>query len=205
MVPSTLAGVSVSVTPARYRSNARPSCRAILCARFARLQRYSLRWVQRLGILAVTDQPEAITGAAEVAADAEKKRPHPYGRKNPDAYIEERQRRLYRHMLNGMPPRALVLDHASRESVSLSTAWRDYAVVQSWHAEDWAKEKDRLVSRLQSMRLRCIEGAIRAKQFGTAQLLLRDLGAVVQEVSPEAIAAAAPVLRVEVEPQRQQP
>lgn len=129
----------------------------------------------------------------------EEKKARPYGRKNPDAYIEERQRRLYRKLLDGMPPRALVLDHASRESISLSTAWRDYSAVQAWHEEDWQKEKDKMVSRIQNMRLRCIEGAIRARQFSTAQLLLRDLGAVVQEVSPEAVAAAAPVLRVEIE------
>ena len=52
------------------------------------------------------------------------------------------------------------------------------------------------------MRLRCIEGAIRAKQFGTAQLLLRDLGAVVGEVSLEAQAAAAPSLCIVVEDKR---
>ena len=142
---------------------------------------------------------QLVTGTVSDSEGQEVKKARPYGRKNPDAYIEERQRRLYRKMLNGMPPRALAIEHASCESISLSTAWRDYAAVQAWAEEDWGKEKDRLVSRLQSMRLRCIEGAIRAKQFGTAQLLLRDLGAVVQEVSPEAVAAAAPVLRVEIE------
>ena len=90
-------------------------------------------------------------------------------------------------------------EHATREGVSVSTAWRDYAVVQSWNESDWQDEKSRTVARIQQMRLRCIEGAILAKQFGTAQLLLRDLGAVVQEVSPEAVAAAAPVLRVEID------
>ena len=144
-----------------------------------------------------------MTGTVSDSEGQEVKKARPYGRKNPDAYIEERQRRLYRKLLDGMPPRALVLDHASRESISLSTAWRDYSAVQAWHEEDWQKEKDKMVSRIQNMRLRCIEGAIRARQFSTAQLLLRDLGAVVQEVSPEAVAAAAPVLRVEVEPKRQ--
>jgi hypothetical protein len=75
-------------------------------------------------------------------------------------------------------------------------------VVQSWNESDWAQERERTVSRIQQMRLRCIEGALRAKQFGTAQLLLRDLGAVVGEVAPEAQAAAAPVLRVEIDDKR---
>jgi len=131
------------------------------------------------------------------------KPPRPYGKKNPDALIEERQRRLYRRQLDGMPARALVHDHASREGVSVATAWRDYAAVQRWGEEDWQTEREKMVSRIQQMRLRCIEGALRAKQFGTAQLLLRDLGAVVGEVAPEAAAAAAPQLSIVVEDKRQ--
>jgi len=155
-----------------------------------------------LGILTVSDATEANSDALEVAPEAVDNERKAYGRRNPDAWIEERQRRLFKRQLDGMPARALVYEHATREGVSLSTAWRDYAVVQSWNESDWSKERERTVSRIQQMRLRCIEGAIRAKQFGTAQLLLRDLGAVVAEVAPEAMAAAAPVLRVEVEPRR---
>jgi hypothetical protein len=92
-----------------------------------------------------------------------------------------------------------VFDHATREGVSVATAWRDYAVVQSWNESDWQEQKAKTVSRIQQMRLRCIDGAIRAKQFGTAQLLLRDLGAVVGEVSPESAAASAPTLNITVE------
>ena len=44
--------------------------------------------------------------------------------------------------------------------------------------------------------------AIRKGQIGSAQLLMRDLGAVVGEVAPEAQAAAAPVLRVEIDDKR---
>jgi len=153
-------------------------------------------------MLTVSDATQANTEAAELAPQTVENDRKAYGRRNPDAWIEERQRRLFMRQLHGMPARALVYEHATREGVSLSTAWRDYAVVQSWNESDWAKERERTVSRIQQMRLRCIEGAIRAKQFGTAQLLLRDLGAVVAEIAPEAMAAAAPVLRVEVEPKR---
>jgi hypothetical protein len=52
------------------------------------------------------------------------------------------------------------------------------------------------------MRLRAIDAAIRKGQIGSAQLLMRDLGAVVGEVAPEAQAAAAPVLRVEIDDKR---
>ena len=53
------------------------------------------------------------------------------------------------------------------------------------------------------MRLRAIEVAIRKGQIGSAQLLMRDLGAVVGEVAPEAAAAAAPTLQITVEDKRQ--
>lgn len=149
------------------------------------------------------DLPEANTEAADPGAESVEKKPRPYGKKNPDALIEERQRRLYRRQLDGMPARALVHDHASREGVSVATAWRDYAAIQKWGEQDWQTEREKMVSRIQSMRLRCIEGAIRAKQFGTAQLLLRDLGAVVSEVTPETLAAAAPQLSIVVEDKRQ--
>ena len=133
--------------------------------------------------------------------EVEKQRP--YGKRNPDAWIEERQRRLYLKQLSGQSARALVYEHATREGVSVSTAWRDYATVKEWNESDWQEEKDKTVSRIQQMRLRCIEGAIRAKQFGTAQLLLRDLGAVVGEVSLEAQAAAAPQLSITIDSKRQ--
>ena len=132
--------------------------------------------------------------------EVEKQRP--YGKRNPDAWIEERQRRLYLKQLSGQSARALVYEHATREGVSVSTAWRDYATVKEWNESDWQDEKDKTVARIQQMRLRCIEGAIRAKQFGTAQLLLRDLGAVVGEVSLEAQAAAAPQLSITIDDRR---
>jgi len=150
----------------------------------------------------MSDAPEANNEAPEIAPEAVEKKPRAFGKRNPDAWIEERQRRLFLKQLSGQSARALVYEHATREGVSVSTAWRDYAVVQSWNESDWQDEKARTVARIQQMRLRCIEGAIKARQFGTAQLLLRDLGAVVQEVSPEAVAAAAPVLRVEIDQKR---
>ena len=132
----------------------------------------------------------------------EVKKERPFGKRNPDAWIEERQRRLYLKQLSGQSARALVYDHATREGISVSTAWRDYATVKEWNESDWQEEKDKTVSRIQQMRLRCIEGAIRNKQFGTAQLLLRDLGAVVGEVSLEAQAAAAPQLSITIDDKR---
>ena len=126
----------------------------------------------------------------------------PYGKRNPDAVIEERRKRLYKRQLTGLPVRQLVLDHADREGIGEVTAWRDWDAVKQWNEEDWSKDRDSIVSRLQAMRMRAIDAAIRKGQIGSAQLLMRDLGAVVGEVAPEAQAAAAPVLRVEIDDKR---
>jgi hypothetical protein len=133
--------------------------------------------------------------------EVEKQRP--YGKRNPDAVIEERRKRLYKRQLTGLTVRQLVLEHADRESIAEATAWRDWDAVKQWNEEDWAKDKESIISRIQSMRLRAIDVAIRKGQIGSAQLLMRDLGAVVGEVSLEAQAAAAPQLSITIDDKRQ--
>jgi hypothetical protein len=151
----------------------------------------------------VTDQPEANNTAPDDAPEAVEKKPRPYGKRNPDAVIEERRKRLYKRQLTGLTVRQLVLEHSDRESIAEATAWRDWDEVKVWMEEDWKKDRESIVSRLQSMRLRAIDAAIRKGQIGSAQLLMRDLGAVVGEVAPEAAAAAAPRLEITVEDRRQ--
>ena len=46
------------------------------------------------------------------------------GLRTPDAVKAERVRRLYRRQLDGLSARALVYDHAEKESISLATGWR---------------------------------------------------------------------------------
>jgi len=130
------------------------------------------------------------------------KQQRPYGKRNPDAVIEERRKRLYKRQLTGLTVRQLVLEHADRESIAEATAWRDWDAVKQWNEEDWQKDRESVVSRLQGMRLRAIEVAIRKGQIGSAQLLMRDLGAVVGEVAPEAQAAAAPQLQITIDDKR---
>ena len=150
----------------------------------------------------MTDQPEAINEAPDDAPEAVNKPQRPYGKRNPNAVIEERQKRLYKRQLSGLTVRQLVLEHADRESIAEATAWRDWEAVKSWNEADWKKDRESIVSRLQGMRLRAIDVAIRKGQIGSAQLLMRDLGAVVGEVAPEAQAAAAPQLNIVVEDKR---
>ena len=149
----------------------------------------------------MSDQPEANDVAPEDSPEGVKKQ-RPYGRRNPDAVIEERRKRLYRRQLTGLPTRQLVLDHADREGIGEITAWRDWDAVKQWNEQDWQKDRESIVSRLQAMRMRAIDAAIRKGQIGSAQLLMRDLGAVVGEVAPEAAAAAAPTLQITVEDKR---
>lgn len=151
----------------------------------------------------MTEHPEANTGAPENAPESVEKKPRPYGKRNPYAVIEERQKRLYKRQLSGLTTRQLVLEHAERESIAEATAWRDWEVVSQWNEEDWKKDRESIVSRLQGMRLRAIDSAIKKGQIGTAQLLMRDLGAVVGEVAPETQAAQAPSLSIVVEDRRQ--
>ena len=144
-----------------------------------------------------------VTLTVDDSADQEVTKPQrPYGKRNPDAVIEERRKRLYKRQLSGLTVRQLVLDHADRESIGEVTAWRDWDAVKQWNEDDWKKDRESIVSRLQGMRLRAIDAAIRKGQIGSAQLLMRDLGAVVGEIAPEAQAAAAPILRVEIDDKR---
>ncbi len=161
----------------------------------------------------MTDQPEANSMAPEDSAPQLTKNGHPYesaervrrmyGKRNPDAVIEQRQQRLYKRQLDGLTTRQLVLEHAERESVAVSTAWKDWDAVQKWVAEDFERERPRLVSRIAQMRERLFSAAVRKGQLQTAAMLLKDMGAVVGEVAPEAAAAAAPTLNITVEDRRQ--
>ena len=101
--------------------------------------------------------------------------PKVYGKRNPNAVIEARQKRLYRRQLSGLPARQLVLDHVERESISEATGWKDWKTVQQWNDEGWEDEKASILSRVQSLRLSIIEKSIRAKNFQTAILGLEHL------------------------------
>ena len=126
------------------------------------------------------------------------KAPRVYGKRNPQSVIEARQRRLYRRQLEGLPARQLVLDHADRESVSVATAWKDWAAVSDWNKKDFEEEKATLVSRLQNMRMRAIEKAIRKGQLSSAAMMMDSLGKVLQESENE-VNISAPNLTIKVE------
>ena len=122
----------------------------------------------------------------------------PYGRRNPDAVIEERRKWLYRWQLTGLPCRQLVLDHASRESIAEATAWRDWDEEKRWTEEDWGKERETVLSRLNAMRFRAVEQALRKNQLTSAAQLMDAIGRAAGE-GQQAIELNIPNLSIKVE------
>jgi len=105
------------------------------------------------------------------------------GNKSPRLVVEARQ---------------LVLDHASKEGVSEATGWSDWKQVNSWNNEDWQKDRENMLARLQAARLRLYEKAIRKGQLQTAAQVLDSIGKVIGE-SVEHVSIQAPELSIRVE------
>ena len=123
------------------------------------------------------------------------------GRRQPDAVIEARRQKLYSRQLTGKTTRQLVLEHASREQIGVETAWSDWRKVKEWNDEDWEKDREKMISRLQGMRMRLFEQAVRKGQLQTAAQILDSLGKVVGE-SVENINLNTPQLSISVEPKK---
>ena len=117
---------------------------------------------------------------------------------DPDDRLE-RCRRMYRAQQDGLTCRALVYEHMQRESVSESTAWRDWDQVKEWNNEDFSKERESMVSRLASLRFRAIERCIRKGQMQTAAHLMDSLGRSVGEGLEIEQAQHAPQLNISIE------
>ena len=118
--------------------------------------------------------------------------------KDPDQIILKRQQQLYRSQTAGLPARALVVDHAKTDGISERSAWDDWKQVKIWNDEDWSKDREIMISRIQTMRLRAIDKAMKKGQLQTVQTLLADLGKVVGEAE-EVINIKAPELSIRVE------
>ena len=121
--------------------------------------------------------------------------------RSPDMVIEQRRQRLYKRQLEGLPARHLVLEHSSREGVCVKTAWNDWKEVTKWNEEDWQKDRDNMISRLQAMRVRLFDRAVKKGQLQTAAQILDSLGKVVGE-SVETVNINAPELAIRIEGQK---
>ena len=123
------------------------------------------------------------------------------GKRQPDAVIEARRQKLYSRQLTGKTTRQLVLEHAAKEQIGIDTAWSDWKKVKEWNDEDWEKDREKMISRVQGMRMRLFEQAVRKGQLQTAAQILDSLGRVLGE-SVENININAPQLSIQVEPKK---
>ena len=112
--------------------------------------------------------------------------------------VLKRSQRLYARQLEGKTTRQLVLEHASIEGISETTAWDDWNRVKVWNNEDWEKDRETLLPRLQAMRVRLFNKAVKKGQLQTAAQILDSLGKVIGE-SVETVNIQAPELSIKVE------
>ena len=105
---------------------------------------------------------------------------------------------MYNRQLEGLTTRQLVLDHANKENIGVDTAWRDWGKVKEWNDEDWEKDREKMISRLQGMRMRLFNKAMKRGQLQTAAQILYSLGKVLGE-SEETINLNTPTLSISVE------
>ena len=121
--------------------------------------------------------------------------------RSPDMVVEQRRQRLYKRQLEGLTTRHLVLAHSSKEGVCVKTAWNDWKEVSKWNDEDWQKDRENMIARLQAMRVRLFDKAVKKGQFQTAAQILDSLGKVVGE-SVETVNINAPELAIRIENQK---
>ena len=113
--------------------------------------------------------------------------------------VLKRSHRLYARQLEGKTTRQLVIEHANIEGISETTAWQDWDKVKVWNNEDWEKDRETLLPRLQAMRVRLFNKAVKKGQFQTEAQILDSLGKVIGE-SVETVNIQAPELSIRVEP-----
>ena len=113
--------------------------------------------------------------------------------------VLKRSQRLYARQLEGKTTRQLVIEHANIEGISETTAWQDWDKVKVWNNEEWEKDRETLLPRLQAMRVRLFNKAVKKGQLQTAAQILDSLGKVIGE-SVETVNIQAPELSIRVEP-----
>lgn len=123
-----------------------------------------------------------------------------YGKRNPEDVIIQRQHRLYIRQLDGLTPRQLVTEHASRESISLKTGWKDWKAVQTWNEQDFAADREQMVSRLTSARWRLFNRSMSKGHFQTACSVLDSLSKTVRDGEVDGASQADVKLNISIEP-----
>lgn len=124
------------------------------------------------------------------------------GGKGCSVRVEERANWCYAEILNGGTRRQITQKLADRFNVSQRTADEDYSRATELLKTEQIATRSELLNQIQALRLSACRKAMAKGQLQTVAMLLKDMGAVIGEAAPEQQAAAAPVLRVEIDDRR---
>ena len=124
------------------------------------------------------------------------------GGKGQEARIEERVNAAYAYILEGGTRRQVAERVASRFNCSVRTAHDDYTKAMALLREEQSATREDLLNQIQALRLATVTKALRKGQLQTVAMLLKDMGAVINEAGVEQQAAAAPSLSIVVEDKR---
>ena len=118
------------------------------------------------------------------------------------ARIEERVNAAYAYILEGGTRRQVAERIASRFNCSVRTAHDDYAKAMVLLREEQGATREDLLNQIQALRLATVTKALRKGQLQTVAMLLKDMGAVINEAGVEQQAAAAPQLSITIDDKR---
>ena len=122
--------------------------------------------------------------------------------KGEQARIEERVNAAYAYILEGGTRRQVAERIASRFNCSVRTAHDDYAKAMVLLREEQSATREDLLNQIQALRLATVTKALRKGQLQTVAMLLKDMGAVINEAGVEQQAAAAPQLSITIDDKR---
>jgi hypothetical protein len=159
----------------------------------------------------MSNTPEANNEAPDSSAESVKNEPLTVGNdptkrwrggKGSSLRMDERMNFAYATMLEGGTRRQVLQRVMDRFSVSEVTAGRDYTAAMQILKTEQIETRENLLNQIQALRLATVQKALRKGQLQTVAMLLKDMGAVIGEAAPEQQAAAAPILRVEIDDKR---
>ena len=124
------------------------------------------------------------------------------GGKGQEARIEERVNAAYAYILEGGTRRQVAERVAYRFNCSVRTAHDDYTKAMALLREEQSATREDLLNQIQALRLATVTKALRKGQLQTVAMLLKDMGAVINEAGVEQQAAAAPMLNITIDDKR---
>ena len=114
--------------------------------------------------------------------------------------VEERVNACYSYILEGGTRREITQRLSTRFGTSVRTADSDYSRAQELLRTEQSQTREELLNQIQAVRLSLVRRAIKKNNLMVASQTLKDLGAVIGEVSPEMLAEqAAPTLNISIE------